>query len=468
MWEIIIDDKQPIYMSIVNHIEMLILNQKLVPHDALPSLRKLSDQLNINKDTVVSAYRDLESKGYVYKISGKGTFVKEFSDIEIDSIEQISDEYTYDFTQSIISTDFFPVEEFKESFDFVLTRDRGMAFINKEAVGYEPLRKEIHYLLKQNGVNTHLKNIMIISGAQQGIDLVSRKLLLKSDHVFIENPTYKGAYQYFKAMGVRITGIPFKDNDLDLEVLERELKWNQPKLFYAMPNYQNPTGYSYSKETQKKLLQLAEEHDFFIIEDDYTNDINYGHEVNRLKSNDIHERVIYIKSFSKILTPGLRVSFIVIPDSLIDALENIKAMTDISTSGILQRTLANFISSDNYTKHIDKINDLFKERIELTKHYLDDYMPKGVSYDVPEGGISFWIKLPPEVDAETLYKECKKADLIFNPGSDFYINQQIKGLSYIRLSLGGIELENIEDGIKILSRNVLKCIYHGQNKMIIY
>ncbi len=468
MWNIIMNEKLPMYLNIANHIEKLILNQELAPHDALPSIRKMSELRAVNKDTVVTAYNYLENKGYVYKISGKGTYVKEFSDVEIESIDIARDSYAFDFSQSIISTDYFPVEEFKEAFDKVLMRDKGKAFSYHNSVGYEPLRREIKKILYSHGVNTQIENIMIISGAQQGIDIVSRNLLQKNDHVFIENPTYKGAYQYFKSMGVKITGIPFLNDDLDIDRLEKELNWNSPKLMYTMPNFQNPTGISYSDESKRKILNLAEKYDFYIIEDDYTNEINYGNKVTSLKSLDDYKRVIYIKSFSKILMPGLRVSYIVIPDRLIDGIENIKAMTDISTSGILQRTLADFISSDNYIHHIEKINNVFKRKMDIVYKLIRDYMPKDVEVSMPDGGISFWVKLPEGIDAQTLLKEAKKENITFNIGSDFYINKVLIDRSYIRLSLGSIEEDCIEEGIKILGRVLLKCIYSKKNKMIIY
>ncbi len=468
MWNIVMNKKLPIYLNIANHIEKLILNQELSPHDALPSIRKMSEIFSVNKDTVVTAYHCLENKGYVYKISGKGTYVKEFSDVEIESIDIVRENYKFDFSQSIISTDYFPVEEFKESFNRVLMRDKGKAFLYHNSVGYEPLRREIKKILHMQGIDTQIENIMIISGAQQGIDIVSRNLLQKNNHVFIENPTYKGAYHYFKSMGVKITGIPFLKNDLDIDKLEKELDWNNPKLMYTMPNFQNPTGISYSDESKRRILDLAEKHDFYIIEDDYTNEINYGNKVISLKSLDDYKRVIYIKSFSKILMPGLRVSYIVIPDRLIDGIENIKAMTDISTSGILQRTLADFISSDNYIHHIDKINKVFKRKMDTVYRLIRDYMPKDVEVSMPNGGISFWVKLPEGIDAQTLLKEAKKENIIFNIGSDFYINKVLIDRSYIRLSLGSIEEDSIEEGIKILSRVLLKCIYSKKNKMIIY
>ncbi len=143
-------------------------------------------------------------------------------------------------------------------------------------------------------------------------------------------------------------------------------------------------------------------------------------------------------------------------------------MTDISTSGILQRTLADFISSDNYIHHIDKINKVFKRKMDTVYRLIRDYMPKDVEVSMPNGGISFWVKLPEGIDAQTLLKEAKKENIIFNIGSDFYINKVLIDRSYIRLSLGSIEEDSIEEGIKILSRVLLKCIYSKKNKMIIY
>lgn len=468
MWQVKLHEDKPIYLSVSDHVEQLILSQSLSPHDPLPSIRQLSEWIDVNKDTVVAAYRHLESRGYVYKIPGKGTFVKDFGEVEIEQFEPQAASCRYDFTQSIISTDYFPVEEFKIAFDEVLTRDRGMAFLYHDPMGYEPLRRAIHEQLAAGGIEVPLDSVMIISGAQQGIDIVSRQLLGKQDHVFIENPTYRGAYQYFKALGARITGIPYREADLDREHLARELQWNQPKLFYTMPNFQNPTGFSYSESTKLELLEMARAHDFYIIEDDYTNEINYGREVRSLKSYDRDDRVIYIKSFSKILMPGLRVSYIVMPQKLTDALENIKVMTDLSTSGILQRMLAQFINSAHYRHHIDRINAIFRERMELTDHCLKRYLPESVHYRQPEGGLSFWIQLPQGVDAETLLEESRKSDLVFSIGTDFFIDRQIRGLSYVRLSIGGIHPDRIEEGIKLFSRTVLKCLSLNKNKMIIY
>ena len=224
MWNIQIDSNEPVYMCIANHIEKMILSQKICPHDPLPSIRKLSESLKVNKDTVVMAYRHAEKRGYVYKIAGKGTFVKDFGDASIEDDEIPKKTYTYDFSQTIISTDHFPVEAFKTSFNHVLTRDRGKAFIYHDPIGYEPLRKVIQSHLKESGVMVDIDRIMIISGAQQGIDIVSRNLLLKNDHIFIENPTYRGALQYFKRLGVRMTGIPYKAGDLDIIHFENELK----------------------------------------------------------------------------------------------------------------------------------------------------------------------------------------------------------------------------------------------------
>ncbi|MBN2260373.1 MAG: PLP-dependent aminotransferase family protein [Clostridiales bacterium] len=468
MWKFEMDENNPIYLNIANHIEKMILNQGLSPNDQLPSIRRLSEELCVNKDTVVAAYNYLKNKGYVYKVSGKGSYVKEFNDIEIENLKIENKDYYYDFSQSIISTDYFPVEEFKESFNRVLSRDKGKAFSFHDVSGYEPLRVELKKVLSNQGIETSIDNIMIISGAQQGIDIVSRNFLQKNECVFLENPTYKGAYQYFKSMGVKIVGIPYVDGDLDLIRLQKELDWNKPKLMYTMPNFQNPTGCSYTEATKKKLLELACQYNFYIIEDDYTNDINYGNEVISLKSFDKYDRVIYIKSFSKILMPGLRVSFVILPDSLVDAIGNIKAMTDIATSGILQRTLADFISSESYIDHIAKINEIFKRKVEKSFQLFNDYLPKDVSILMPEGGISFWLKLPEGIDSDILLKHAKKEGVIFNKGSDFFINKNVKESDYIRLSFGGIKEEKIEEGIKILSRMLLKCIYNKKNKMIIY
>ncbi|OPL09248.1 MAG: hypothetical protein AVO33_07230 [delta proteobacterium ML8_F1] len=468
MWQIEIDPQYPVYQNIAKHIEKLILNEVLKPRDPLPSVRALSRTLGVNKDTVVNAYEQLSNRGTIYKIPGKGTFVREFSDIgAIEAYPSKAATYPYDFTRSVISTDYFPVAAFKDSFERVLERDRGNAFTTEDSLGHLPLRQVILTHLEAMGVEASLSSVMIISGAQQGIDIVSRNLLTPKDHVFIENPTYQGASSYFKAMGVRLTGIGYRDQDLDLERLETELKWYRPRLMYTMPNFQNPTGFSYSETTKQRLAALAEEYAFYIIEDDYTNEINYGNPVVPLKAYDTHQRVIYIKSFSKILIPGFRVSFIVMPPNLTRDLESIKAMTDLTTSGILQRALADFMAGEGYPSHIIKIHALFAKRMDKAYEFLTGYLPGGIEVIKPRGGISFWIRVPKGISASKLLSEAQKEGVTFSLGSDFYLQGTPGKAGWIRLSFGGIEEELIEEGIRLLGRSMLKCIYEDKNKILI-
>ncbi len=467
MWEIDRDAEYPVYQNIAKHIEKLILNETLKPRDPLPSVRELSAVLGVNKDTVVKAYQHLSDRGTIFKIPGKGTFVREFGDLrEIEVPPSVTD-FPYDFTRSVISTDYFPVEAFKASFERVLDRDRGRAFTTEDPLGYPPLRQEILRHLEALGVQAPLGAVMIISGAQQGIDIVSRNLLAPNDHVFIENPTYQGASQYFRAMGIRLTGIGYRQEDLDLKRLEAELKWYRPKLMYTMPNFQNPTGFSYSEASKKRLVDLAEAYRFYIIEDDYTNEINYGHRVVPLKAYDSHQRVIYIKSFSKILIPGFRVSFIVMPPDLTRDLESMKAMTDLSTSGILQRALAEFMAGEGYPFHIERINRIFARRMDKAYEFLAAYLPGGIEVTRPRGGISFWIRLPQGISQKRLLAEARREGVTFSLGSDFYLERTLGQDGFIRLSLGGIEEEQIEEGLRLLSRSLLKCIYGQKNKMFI-
>ena len=194
----------------------------------------------------------------------------------------------------------FPVTDFKKAINYVLDRDLGEAFGYQEAKGYLSLRESIsEYLLNQN-IHSTPENIQIISGAQQGLDIVAKSVLNYNDVVLVEAPTYSGAIASFRSRGVKIVQIPMLVDGVNMNKLEEIIKRYQPKMMYTMINCQNPTGYTYSMKKKEELLLLAQKYNMFILEDDYVGELIYSKQNSlSLKSLDNNNQVIYIKSFSK-------------------------------------------------------------------------------------------------------------------------------------------------------------------------
>lgn len=310
-----LDNNNSKYIQIYNHIKEMIVQRKIKEHEKLPPIRKLADFINVNNATIVKVYELLEKEGYVYKIIGSGTFVSSLKIKEEVNIKKYKDMIHFDSGNP--SKDLFPLDNFKAAINMALEEDGASIFEYDEGKGSEELREELCTYLRKKKINTNKNNIQIISGAQQGIDIVCKGLINYSDVVFVEEPTYNGALEVFKSRGAKIITIPMLDDGIDIGILKLKLEKIKPKLIYVMPNFQNPSGISYSEYKKKKLIELSEEYDFYILEDDFISDFAFDSKDNKpLKSYDMKNRVIYIKSFSKILMPGLRIGIVDIPREL--------------------------------------------------------------------------------------------------------------------------------------------------------
>ncbi|SHK15429.1 MocR-like pyridoxine biosynthesis transcription factor PdxR [Paramaledivibacter caminithermalis] len=462
-----------LYMQLYNSIKDLIINKDIKPHEKLPPIRKLADLLDVNNITVVKAYNLLENNNYVYKKIGSGTFVSDIEDnsylkgfdgLEGEAYEDIRlmdrgqievRENVINFASATPTPHLFPVSDFKEVLNEVLDRDKGLAFGYHDSKGYSPLREYIVKYLEFYKINTSIESIQIISGAQQGIDIISKALLKHGDSVIVECPTYTGAIAAFESRGVKMLKAPITRDGIDLNILEDYIERYNPKLIYTMPNFQNPTGYSYSTNTKKGLLELASKKGLIIIEDDYLNDLNFYTDENiTLKSMDKNENVIYIKSFSKIFMPGLRLGFLIVPINLNNEILIAKQTSDISTSSLIQRAFDLYLRKGIWKRHITYMKKIYKERFDTMVQSLENNLPEETTFLKPMGGINFWIGLAPGFSANELYSQSINKDIAFIPGGVFYPGNSES--NFFRLSIADVYPDDIKKGIEILSEAIIK------------
>lgn len=458
--------KMPLYQQIVGCIKNLIDQGIIEVEDKLPPIRKLSEHLGVNNVTVVTAYQMLADEKITYKIRGSGSYIAPKSDellaqiAEFDNAEpqvyQMKDnqmtltETTINFATATPKASLFPVTDFKKAINQVLDRDLGEAFGYQEAKGYLPLRHSIKdYLIHQN-IHVNVHALQIISGAQQGLDIVSKAVLHYNDVVLVEAPTYSGAIASFRSRGVKIIQIPIQVDGINMVKLEEIIKRYRPKMMYTMINCQNPTGYSYTHKKKEQLLALAQKYSMYILEDDYVSELVYSKTNSlALKALDVHDQVIYIKSFSKILMPGLRLGFMVVPDSLNEIIMNAKQATDISTSGLIQKAFDVYLRNGHWEKQLKHMKKIYYKRFEQMVASLNQYLPRSVHYYVPKGGILFWIELPKGYDSRQFFESMKHKDVAIVPGDMFFYTDR---KSYaIRLSIAAVSEEMIDEGVKKLS-----------------
>ncbi|SDY25867.1 MocR-like pyridoxine biosynthesis transcription factor PdxR [Tindallia californiensis] len=460
-----------LYIQIYCGIKQLISNKKLKHGDRLPAVRKMAGVLNVNTVTVVKAYELLERDELVIKKRGSGTYVnfenndimgnvlvnEEWEKIQLKQLNQMTErnisitEETINFASANPSPDLFPVDDFKEALLEVLDRDKGFAFSYQDSRGYAPLRQRMADLAKCNGISTTSEEIQIISGAQQGIDLVAKGILQPGDTVLIERPSYSGAIAAFYSRGSRVKDIELTSDGIDIDLFEKTVKELRPKLVYLMPNFQNPTGISYTLEKLKAIIELSEKYDFTILEDDYVNEFAFdSSSVNTLKSLDRYQRVIYIKSFSKIFMPGLRLGYMIVPSKVYSTLVMAKQATDISTSGLLQRALERYFHHGKWDRNMKKLTNEYYKRFCAIKSILESDLSKEITCRIPSGGLNFWIELPKGVDASLLYSKVANKNIVFAPGRLFYLNKPV--YERLRISIAAVSLNQIEIGMTEMIR----------------
>lgn len=465
----------PLYIQLFNTISSMIDKGTLLSQTKLPSVRQMSSLLNVNTVTVVSCYKQLELRGYVYAKKSSGTYVSAIlppinkksymhknvildeiypgDDISILNDDKIRfDENTINFASATPSSNLFPVEDFKLVLNEVLDRDMGNAFNYQDSQGYQPLRSSISSLLETHNVNCSKDDIIIISGAQQGIDIISKTLLKDGDYVITEKPTYRGAVAVFHSRRAIVTDVDLEEDGPNLNLLEYHLKNHRPKLIYTIPTFQNPTGISYSKNKREELVMLAEKYDAYIIEDDYVSELDFENKnFKPIISYDKSDRVIYLKSFSKIFMPGLRFGFMVVPPHLKKHILGAKHATDISTSGLIQRAFDLYIRKGLLNKHFHTMYETYKNRYTKLINALDTNKTEHFTYKKPGGGLNIWLHLPYGYMVNSLLEYTASNNIVFAPGRIFYSSSPTN-LNNIRLSFAAVEENKIEIGVEKLCK----------------
>ena len=365
------NEESPKYVQIADYIKNLIDSKIIRDGDKLPTIRSLAKELSVNNVTIVSAYNKLKNEGYAYQKVGSGsfakrkevtsTFRKRYSNIlKKLSTEDLSN--VIDFTGETNDEVLFPIDDLKKIINDVLERDGTKALVSKNRGGYRNLITTINREFWNDKLNE--RDILIVSGAQQGIDIAAKSIININDNVVVEKPTYMGALSAFKWRKANIFQVPIENDGIDLDKFEKILQKNEIRCFYTMSYFQNPTGISYSLEKKKRILELAKIYDFYIIEDDYLSELIYNDSVEYIpfKWLDKCNRVIYIKSFSKIFLPGIRLGYLVAPPRFREIMEISKLNTDITTSSLMQRALEEYISSEKWKNNIKYLNTEYHER----------------------------------------------------------------------------------------------------------
>ena len=342
----------------------------------------------------------------------------------------------------------FPVDEMKIAFDKVLETNGKVALQYGPTDGYLPLRQWIADSLSTNGAKIIPEQVLMTSGSQQALDLLGKVLIDEGSRVLVETPSYLGALQAFSVYRPEFKSVDTDEHGLVPSSLDPVAAG--ARLLYALPNFQNPTGRTLSVERRLELVETCARLGLPLIEDDPYGALSYkGDPLPKMVAMN-PEGVIYMGSFSKVLTPGIRLGYVVAPLPLVRRLELAKQAADLHTSQLTQMVVHEVIKDGFLEQHIPKIRTLYGNQCQVMLDAMAQYFPAGVEWTKPEGGMFIWVTLPKHIDAMKLLDEAIAQKVAFVPGSPFYANEP--ETNTLRLSFVTVPPERIRTGIEILGK----------------
>ncbi len=348
--------------------------------------------------------------------------------------------------------DAFPVDAVRKITADILENEPITALQYGISEGYTPLRNTIKkYMRDKHNAGTEEDDIIITSGAQQVIDLVTKVLVNEDDVIISESPSFIGALNTYRSYKGRLVGVDTESDGMNMEMLEEVLKTEKKaKFIYTIPNFQNPSGITMSWDKRKKMYELAKQYGVIILEDNPYGDLRYsGEEIPCIKSLDTEGIVIYSGSFSKILSPGLRVAFTIANKALIAKMTVGKQASDVHTPVLNQMIVNEWMNNYDMQGHINKIRENYKARLDLMCSLIDSEMGDFFKYIKPEGGLFIWCQLPETVDMMTFAKAAADNKVAVVPGTAFMMYPEDK-TQCIRLNFSTPTTEGIIKGMEIL------------------
>jgi DNA-binding transcriptional MocR family regulator len=461
---------RPFYRRLVELLERGVSRGDLAAGLRLPPERDLAGALAVSRATIVAAYRELEARGLVRAYVGRGTFVcarpdpgsapfswrgkvsaaaLQSADSTVrDIVGQAADPALISFAAGQPALECFPTEAFRIAIDGLLSRDAGVALGLGPTEGQPRFRAAI-----ADRFGGAPEDILVLAGAQQGLDLLARCLIDPGDAVLVDRPGYLGAISSFRCAGARLVGWDIQRADVD-ELEELMLRY-RPKLMYLTPTHHNPTGITLPIRTRRELLELAERYRVPIIEDDTYRELTLAtppppslHEL-----DEMHTVVIHLNSFAKMLAPGLRLGWISAAPAIVEQLALIKQRVDPHTQNLSQLAVAQLIETGVFDRHVAALRGEHRRRRDAMVRALRQHCSPGqLRFAIPDGGLYLWCRLPDAVRAQAVRQETIRDGIVFVPGDPFYVDRG--GAHELRLCYTAQPSERAPQAARSLARSI--------------
>lgn len=348
----------------------------------------------------------------------------------------------------------FPQEELKVSMNRIADKFGAKIYQYSTTMGLDSLRQYIVDRYKRIwGMDITIENVIITTGSQQALDLIGKVFVNEGDNVMVESPSYLGLLQAFCMYRANFVQTQLDDDGLNIEALKNTLKTYKPKVAYLIPNFQNPTGLTYTKENREKVFEAIKDEDMILIQDDPYGELRFeeGERIPYIGLNQ-SEKNIYLGSFSKIVTPGMRLGYIIANKEIIKMLETAKQASDLHSNIFGQYLISDYLYNNDLDKHIEKIKKLYKSQANAMVQAMEEYFPKTVKFTHPKGGMFTWVTLQEGSDVLKLFDKAIAQKVAFVPGHPFYVNP--KNVNTLRLNYTNANEDTIKIGIKRLSQAI--------------
>lgn len=346
----------------------------------------------------------------------------------------------------------FPQEELKVSMNRIAEKFGAKIYQYSTTMGLDSLRQFIVDRYKKIwNMELDINNVIITTGSQQALDLIGKVFVNEGDNVMVEKPSYLGLLQSFCMYRANFVQTKLNDDGLDIEDLKNTLKTHKPKVTYLIPNFQNPTGLTYTAENRKKVFEVIKDENMILIQDDPYGELRFeeGERIPYIGLNQTNKN-IYLGSFSKIVTPGMRLGYIIADKEIIKMLETAKQAADLHSNIFGQYMIADYLQNNDLDKHIEKIKKLYKSQATAMVRAMEEFFPDNVKFTHPKGGMFTWVTLEEGQDVLKLFDKAIAKNVAFVPGHPFYVNPN--NVNTLRLNYTNADEKTIRTGIERLAQ----------------
>lgn len=461
----------PLYQQISNYMKKKILNGEWTIGTKIPSQRILAKQYEVNRSTIVTALEELTADGLIESNAGSGTRVINntwsllastpppdwisyvragIHEPNINIIQKINEAETNPTIIRLgtgeLSPDLLPIEQMKKFLK--VNEGETLSLGYEQPKGSLELRETISQNLKRKGIEAAPASILVVSGALQALQLISIGLLERGSVIMHETPSYLNSVHVFQSAGMKLLGIPQDNERSKLDSIGRLKRQHHASLLYMIPSFHNPTGTLMDEKRRQQILEVCQKESLPIIEDDVYGELWLDDAPpNPMKANDMQGNVLYIGSVSKSLSPGLRIGWIVGPESVIERLADIKMQIDYGSSSVSQFIVNKWMKSGLYEDHLNRVRVELKSRRDYMVEILNTYFSDIAVWSIPKGGFYIWLQLHTGISTQKLFELALQEGILLNPGSVYDKNEQ----QHLRLSYSYASLVEIEKGLKRLS-----------------